>query len=78
MFITPAAAAELCLRVLCSLGGDVERPSTAESTLVSGSVMMAIVVWCFVIWMIGVFVCGRLQVRLAFEALSRVCVCVCV
>lgn len=34
---------ELALLWPFSLGGDVDRPSTAESTLVSGSVMMAVV-----------------------------------
>lgn len=38
MFITPGAAAELAL--LLSLGGDEDRPWTAESTLESGSVML--------------------------------------
>lgn len=41
MFITPFALedARLCL---VSFGGDDERPWTAESTLVSGSVMMMV------------------------------------
>lgn len=38
MFMTPGAAAELAR--LLSLGGDDDRPWTAESTLESGSVML--------------------------------------
>jgi hypothetical protein len=45
MFITPGAAAELFLRAATpslapSLGGDEARPWTAESTLLSGSVIL--------------------------------------
>lgn len=41
MFITPGAAAELALLLsLVSLGGEDDRPWTAESTLESGSVML--------------------------------------
>lgn len=43
MFITPAAL-ELALRCPFSLGGDDDRPSTAESTFVRGSVMLEVCV----------------------------------
>jgi len=39
MFITPVAL-ELCLLWPFSLGGDDDKPWTAESTLESGSVMV--------------------------------------
>lgn len=41
MFITPGAA-ELALLRAFSLGGDDDKPWTAESTLESGSVMMTV------------------------------------
>jgi hypothetical protein len=43
MFITPLAL-ELARLCLVSFGGEDERPWTAESTLVRGSDMMAVVV----------------------------------
>lgn len=49
MLYTPLAAAELALRaaaeLLVSLG-DEDRPWTAESTLVSGSDMLIVVIAC--------------------------------
>jgi hypothetical protein len=47
MFITPAAL-ELALLWPFSLGGDDDRPWTAESTLESGSVMMGRLDMCVV------------------------------
>ena len=46
MFMTPLAL-ELALLCLDSFGGEEERPWTAESTLVSGSVML--MVWLCVV-----------------------------
>lgn len=51
MLYTPGAA-ELCRRCPSFFGGDEDKPSTAESTLVSGSVMLAgrlCVIW----WWLG-------------------------
>lgn len=47
MFMTPAAL-ELCLLWPFSLGGDDDKPWTAESTLVSGSDMFVNLVCVYV------------------------------
>lgn len=48
MLYTPGTW-ELALRFAFSLGGEPERPSTAESTLESGSVM--VMMWVLRCWM---------------------------
>lgn len=42
MFMTPGAAAELWRLALASLGGDDDKPWTAESIFVSGSMVQLV------------------------------------